>query len=93
MSIGQPPYLCVVALEVARRVLQGHYPRRDVMIPFPTVTDKTVQVGKTVFPDVEDSFFDGFTDTGAHPVLQMCLQSALTGDPCKRRLDVTLPKV
>jgi ribose transport system substrate-binding protein len=93
LSIGQPPYLCIVALEVARRILQGDYPRRDVTIPFPTVTDKTVKVGKTVFPKVEDSFFDGFTDTGPQPVLTMCLDSALTGKPCGHRLNVTLPEV
>jgi ribose transport system substrate-binding protein len=92
LSIGQPPYLCVVALEVARQVLRGDYPRRDVTIPFPTVTDKTVRVGKTVFPKVEDSFFTGFTDTGPDPVLHMCLDSALTGDPCQHQLHVTLPK-
>jgi len=92
LSIGQPPYLSVVATEVARRVLRGEYPRKDVEIPFPTVTEKTVKVNKTVFPDVEDSFFTGITDTGPHPVLTMCLQSARTGTPCSHTLHVNLPK-
>lgn len=91
LSIGQPPYLCIVALEMARRILKGDYPHKDVVIPFPSVTDKTVEVGKTVFPGVEDSFFTGFTDTGSHPVVSMCLNSALKGTPCGNRLSVHLP--
>jgi len=92
LSIAQPPYLSVVALEVARRILRGEYPRRDVIIPFPTATDATIRIGETVFPDVPDSIFNGFTDTGAHPVLRMCLDSALKGKPCGSRLTVNLPK-
>lgn len=91
LSIGQPPYLSVVAMEVARRILRGEYPRRDVIIPFPTVTDRTVELGKSVFNGVEDSFFTGITDTNPHPVVQMCLDSALTGKPCGPRLTINLP--
>lgn len=91
LSIGQPPYLSVVSLEVARRILRGEYPRRDVTIPFPSVTERTVKLGETVFKGVEDSFFTGITDTNAHPVVHMCLDSALTGEPCGGRLTVNLP--
>lgn len=91
LSIGQPPYLSVVALEVARRILRGEYPRRNVIIPFPTVTEQTVKLGETVFDDVEDSFFTGITDTGAHPVVSMCVESALKGTPCGDHLAITLP--
>jgi ribose transport system substrate-binding protein len=56
------------------------------------VTDQTVKVGQTVFPEVADSFFTGFTDTSARPVLHMCLQSALKGTPCAHSLNVNLPK-
>jgi ribose transport system substrate-binding protein len=93
LSIGQPPYLSVVALELARRVLRGEYPRRDVIIPFPTVTDATVKPGVTVFDDVEDGFFTGITDTNARPAVTMCLDSARTGRPCGDRLTVNLPAV
>ncbi|HEX6469875.1 MAG TPA: sugar ABC transporter substrate-binding protein [Streptosporangiaceae bacterium] len=93
LSIGQPPYLAVVALELARRVLRGEYPRRDVIIPFPTVTDSTVRPGVTVFDDVDDGFFTGITDTNPNPAVTMCLASALKGKPCGDRLTVNLPKV
>jgi ribose transport system substrate-binding protein len=92
LSIGQPPYLSVVSLEVARRILRHEYPRQDVVLPFPSVTDQTVKIGQTVFPEVADSFFTGFTDTSARPVLHMCLQSALKGTPCAHSLNVNLPK-
>ncbi len=91
LSIGQPTYLSVVALEVARRILRGEYPRRNVVIPFPTATDATVRMGQTVFNGVPDSFFDGFTDTSRSPVLRMCLASATKGTPCGGQLQVRLP--
>jgi ribose transport system substrate-binding protein len=92
LSIGQPPYLSVVALETVRQILREGRPRTDVTIDFPTVTDETVKPGQTVFPDVVDSFFNGFTDTGKHPVVDMCLASAQKGTPCGRRLQVNLPE-
>lgn len=92
LSIGQPTYLSVVALEVARQILRGEYPRRNVVIPFPTATDTTVRPGQTVFSGVPDSFFDGFTDTSANPVLRMCLPSATKATPCGGSLQVSLPR-
>jgi ribose transport system substrate-binding protein len=91
LSIGQPPYLSVVALELARRILRGEYPRRDVIVPFPSVTDKTVKMGETVFDGVEDSFFTGITDTNTPPVITMCVDSALKGKPCGDHLNINLP--
>jgi ribose transport system substrate-binding protein len=91
LSIAQPTYLSVVALETARRILRGEYPRRNVLIPFPSVTDQTVRLGETVFDDIPDSFFDGFTDNAANPVVRMCPASALKGTPCGARLQVNLP--
>jgi hypothetical protein len=32
LSIGQPPFLSIVALELARRILRGDYPKQDVTI-------------------------------------------------------------
>jgi ribose transport system substrate-binding protein len=92
LSIGQPPFLSVVALELARRILRGDYPRQDVTIPFPTVTNDTVKKGVTVFPDVQDSFFDAFTDSGPDATVKMCLEAAQSGKPCGSKLTVNLPK-
>jgi len=52
LSIGQPPYLVLVSLELARGILQKSTPRKDVTIPFPFVTSETVKDGETVFPAV-----------------------------------------
>ncbi|MBX5471960.1 MAG: ABC transporter substrate-binding protein [Acetobacteraceae bacterium] len=93
ISIGQPPFLSLVALELARRVLSGTYPKKDITIPFPYVTSETVKVGETVFPNLPDSFFADFTDAGEHAVLKICVDAALDGKPCAGRLDVNLPQV
>jgi ribose transport system substrate-binding protein len=89
-SVGQPPFLSIVALELARSVLRGA-PHRDVGLPFPFVTDETVKVGETVFPDLPDSFFDDFTDSGPNATVRICVEAALNGTPCPGRLDVRLP--
>jgi ribose transport system substrate-binding protein len=91
LSIGEPPYESVIALELARRVLQKSYPRKDITIPDPRVDSSTVKVGETVFPDLPDSFFADFTDSGPNAVLRLCAGAALDGKPCTGRLDVKLP--
>jgi ribose transport system substrate-binding protein len=91
ISIGQPPFLSVISLELARRVLQGSYPKKNITIPFPYVTNETVKVGETVFPKLPDSFFTDFTDGGAHPMLKLCADAALDGKSCPGTLAVTLP--
>jgi ribose transport system substrate-binding protein len=91
ISIGQPPFLSVVSLELARRILNNEYPRRDITIPFPYVTNETVKVGQSVFPDLPDSFFDDFTDAGANSVVALCPQAALDGNSCGGTLKVNLP--
>jgi ribose transport system substrate-binding protein len=93
LSLAQPPYLSVVALELARQVLRGESPRRDVVIPAPFVTDETVRPGATVFDSVPDNFFTGITDPSPNPVVTMCLDAAVSGSPCGPRLDVRLPGV
>jgi ribose transport system substrate-binding protein len=90
ISIGQPPFLSVISLELARRILDKTYPKKDITIPFPYVTNETVKVGVTVFPDLPDSF-DDFTDSGPHPVLTLCPEAATDGKACAGRLDVNLP--
>ena len=91
ISIGEPPFGSAVALELARRVLKGQYPKKDVVLTFPMVTDETVKVGETVFPDLPNSFFDDFTDSGDHAVLKLCVDAALTGKSCAGTLAVNLP--
>lgn len=91
LSIGQPPYLVLVAFELARRILDKSYPRKDITIPFPFVTDETVKAGETVFPDLPDSFFADFTDSGPNATVEVCVDAALKGTPCPGKLNVRLP--
>ena len=93
ISIGQPPFLSVVSLELARRILNKEYPKQDITIPFPYVTNETVKVGETVFPDLPDSFFADFTDSGPNAVLSLCVNAALDGKACGDSLKVNLPAV
>ncbi len=92
ISIGQPPFLSVISLELARRVLQGSYPKRDITIPFPYVTSDTVKEGETVFPKLPDSFFADFTDSGPEATVKLCVEAALDGKACGGELHVRLPK-
>jgi ribose transport system substrate-binding protein len=91
ISIGHPPYLSVVALELARQILSGQRPRKGIPLPFPFVTTETVKVGETVFPDLPDSFYPDFTDSGPNAVVKLCVEAALGGKPCGERLEVNLP--
>jgi ribose transport system substrate-binding protein len=50
-----------------------------------------VKAGETVFPDLPDSFFDDFTDSGPDPVVTLCKEAALDGTPCAGTLKVNLP--
>jgi ribose transport system substrate-binding protein len=92
MSIGQPPFLVLVSLELARSVLAKQHAKKNIEIPFPFVTDKTVVVGQTVFPKLVDSFFTDFTDAGAKATVKICVQAALTGKACSGTLKVQLPQ-
>jgi ribose transport system substrate-binding protein len=91
LSIGQPPYLSVVALELARAILQDKRQKGDITIPFPKVTGATVKEGETVFKDQADSFFADFTDSGPNATVKICVDAALTGKPCPGTLKVNLP--
>lgn len=91
ISIGQPPFLSVISLELARRVLDKSYPKKDITIPFPYVTNDTVKVGETVFPDLPDSFFTDFTDSGPNATVKMCVEGAVDGKACPGELHINLP--
>ncbi|MET7394781.1 sugar ABC transporter substrate-binding protein [Dactylosporangium sp. NPDC005572] len=82
MSIGQPPFLSVISLELARAVIKGEHPKQSITIPFPMVTSDTVKVGETVFPDLPDSFFADFTDSGPNATVVLCQEAATDGTPC-----------
>ncbi|GAA0933844.1 ribose ABC transporter substrate-binding protein [Virgisporangium aurantiacum] len=90
MSIGQPPFLSVISLELARAVLKGTHPKSSITIPFPMVTSDTVKVGETVFPDLPDSFFADFTDSGPNATVVLCQAAATAGTPCPGTLTVNL---
>jgi ribose transport system substrate-binding protein len=92
ISIGQPPFLVLTALELARQVLAKQRSKGDINIPFPQVTEKTVKNNITVFPKLPDSFFTDFTDSGPNATVQICVQAALTGAACPGTLKVRLPK-
>lgn len=91
ISIGQPPFLALVALELARQVLQGKYPKKDITIPFPYVTNDTVKEGETVFSKLPDSFFADFTDAGDHATVKICVDAAINGKACPGKLTINLP--
>lgn len=91
ISIGQPPYLSVVSLELAREILNGDHPKKSVKLPFPVVTNASIKPGVNVFPGLEDSFFDTFTDSGPNATVLICKGAALTGKPCPTPPKVQLP--
>jgi ribose transport system substrate-binding protein len=91
ISIGQPPFLSVISLELARRILAKQYPKKDVTIPFPFVTNDTVKEGETVFSKLPDSFFTDFTDSGPNASVKFCVEAATDGKPCPGELNVNLP--
>jgi ribose transport system substrate-binding protein len=93
LSLGQPPFNVVVALEVARQVLAKEHavPKGTVWLPFPQTTEKTTKLGVNVFTNVPDSFFDAFTDSGPKAIVKICVQGALTGKACPGSLKVNVP--
>lgn len=91
ISIGQPPFLSVISLELARRILAKDYPKKDITIPFPYVTNDTVKKGETVFENLPDSFFADFTDSGTNATVKLCVEAATDGKPCPGELNVNLP--
>lgn len=91
-SIGQPTYLVLIALELARRVLRREYPRKNVTVPFQVATTHTVKRGVTVFPQLQDSFFTPFTDISPARLVEVPLAEVQTGKTTRPRMEVKLPK-
>ena len=90
-SIGQPTYLVLLALELARRVLRHEYPRKNVTVPFQTATTQTVKEGVNVFPQLQDSFFTPFTDITPAHIVDVPLTEVLTGKTTRPTMTVRLP--
>jgi ribose transport system substrate-binding protein len=91
ISIGQPPFLVLVSLQLALEVLQGKHAKADITIPFPQVTTATVKEGETTFKSLPSSFFADFTDSGPHATVKICVAAALTGKPCPGSLKINIP--
>ncbi len=91
ISIGTPPYLVLVALELARSILQKRHPATDITIPAPKATNASLKVGETVFPKLPDSFFADFTDSGPQATVKICVDAALHGTACPGTLTIHLP--
>ncbi|GIH02106.1 ribose ABC transporter substrate-binding protein [Rhizocola hellebori] len=90
MSVGQPPFLSVISLELARAVLKGERQKKSIEIPFPVATSDSLKPGETVFPDLPDSFFADFTDSGPNATVVLCQNAATDGTPCPGTLKVNL---
>ncbi len=92
ISIGSPPFLSVISLELARRVLNKSYPKQSIDVPLTVVTSDMIKVGETVFPDLPDSFFADFTGSGPNAIVKLPVEAALNGT-ASGSLDVNLPLV
>jgi ribose transport system substrate-binding protein len=91
LSIGQPPFLVLVSLQLALEVLQGKHARKDITIPFPSVTTDTVKEGETTFKNLPSSFFADFTDSGPKATVKICVTAAEKGKPCPGSLKIAIP--
>jgi ribose transport system substrate-binding protein len=91
ISIGQPPFLVLVSLELASEILQGKHAKSDITIPFPSVTTDTVKEGETAFSTLPSSFFADFTDSGPNAVVKVCVTAATQGQVCPDGISIKLP--
>jgi ribose transport system substrate-binding protein len=64
LSIGQSAALSALAIKVALQALQGHKVPQAIRVPSKEVTSANLQEGKTYYPNVPDSFFDGINIAG-----------------------------
>jgi ribose transport system substrate-binding protein len=90
-SIGQPTYLVLLALELARRILRHEYPRKSLTVPFQTATNDTLKDGVNVFPQLQDSFFTPITDITPQHLVDVPLSEVVTGKTTRATMNVKLP--
>ncbi len=91
-SIGQPTYLVLLALELARRILRHEYPRKNLTVPFQTATNHTLKNGLNVFPELPDAFFTPITDISREHLVDVPLAAVLSGKTNRPSMHVRLPK-
>jgi ribose transport system substrate-binding protein len=91
ISIGQPPFLVLVSLELALEVLQGKHAKKDITIPFPVVNQDTVKEGETTFKNEPLSWFADFTDSGPHATVKICAAAAVNGSTCPSGVQIHIP--
>jgi ribose transport system substrate-binding protein len=90
-SIGQPTYLVLLALELARRILRHEYPRKNLTVPFQTATNATIKPGLNVFPQLPDAFFTPITDITPAHLVDVPLADVVTGKTTRPTMNVRLP--
>ena len=59
----------LVSLELARADAAGNYPKKDITIPFPFVTNETVKSARTCSPTCPTAS-SPFTDCGPHAIVK-----------------------
>ncbi|GAB0113948.1 sugar ABC transporter substrate-binding protein [Acidisoma sp. C75] len=92
-SSGSPPYLSLMALELARRILNGTYPKKSIDVPNVFLSNADLKLGVNVFADQPDSFFDDFTAGGPTSPVDICAAAAISGAACtNQKLYINLPK-
>lgn len=92
-SSGSPPYLSLMALELARRILEGSYPKKDINVPNVFLSNADLKLGVNVFTDQPDSFFDDFTAGGPTSPVDVCAAAAVSASACTDKLYINLPPV
>ena len=90
-SIGQPTYLVLLALELARQILRREYPPKNVTVPFQTATNATIKPGLNVFPQLPDAFFTPITDITPAHLVDVPLADVVTGKTTRPTMNVRLP--
>lgn len=91
-SAGSPPYLSLMALELARRILNGTYPKKNIDVPNVFLANADLKLGVNVFADQPDSFFDDFTAGGPTTPVDICASAAIDGTACTdQKLIINLP--
>ena len=71
ISAGDPPSLGAYALKVAVEILDKKDVPRDIVVPIPTMTTETAEVGVNVLPDLPAGTFPGIDIPGADLGLTM----------------------
>jgi ribose transport system substrate-binding protein len=71
ISAGDPPSLGAYALKVAVEILDKKDVPRYIVVPIPTMTTETAEIGVNVFPDLPAGTFPGIDIPGADLGLTM----------------------